>query len=287
MATFAPIYPPFLYATILKYHHGPRNVCVDVGCGHGVVSQGFSPHFTKVIGTDPSLGMIKQAQSIAASDPQFPKNIRFREAKAEDLPFLEDESVDLVVAGQAAHWFDYPALFPELKRILRKGGALAFIGYKDCVFIGHPKASDILTSFAYDEHPDKMGPYWQRPGRTIVQNKLRDIEPPEADFEEITRIEYEPAPEKGPGAGEGTMFLSKKMTVENCANYVRTFSAFHGWQEAHPDQKRASEGGSGDLVDEMFEEMRKVEPEWSDKSTWNKTEVEVEWGSGLLIARKK
>ncbi len=73
--------------------------------------------------------MIEQAKSSTLKGV-YPK-LTFRKASAESLPFVEVGTVDLVVAGQAAHWFDYPKLWPEMKRVIRKGGTLAFWGYKD------------------------------------------------------------------------------------------------------------------------------------------------------------
>jgi ubiquinone/menaquinone biosynthesis C-methylase UbiE len=72
--------------------------------------------------------MIGKAQDLTPK-AQYP-NVEYQVGSAESLPFLEDESVDMVVAAQAAHWFDYPKLFPELKRVLRKQGTVAFWGYK-------------------------------------------------------------------------------------------------------------------------------------------------------------
>jgi ubiquinone/menaquinone biosynthesis C-methylase UbiE len=75
-------------------------------------------------------------------------NVTYREASAESLPFLMEEEVDMVVAGQAAHWFDLPRLRPEMNRIMRKGGTLAFWGYKDHVFVDYPRATDILNQYS-------------------------------------------------------------------------------------------------------------------------------------------
>ena len=44
--------------------------------------------------------------------------------RAESIP-LPDESVDAVLAGQAAHWFDFDRALPEVARVLRPGGVLA------------------------------------------------------------------------------------------------------------------------------------------------------------------
>ena len=123
-AAFRPSYPPSLYDTVLAYHHGPKKTCVDLGCGHGIVARYLSRSFSKVIGTDSSDGMIEQARSSTPQDG-YP-NLTFRKSSAESLTFLENESVDLVVAGQAAHWFDTTVLFPEMERIVRKGGSKYF-----------------------------------------------------------------------------------------------------------------------------------------------------------------
>jgi len=117
-----------LYDTVLAYHQGSQSLCIDLGCGHGIVARALSDLF-QVIGTDPSDGMIEQAKSSTLKGV-YPK-LTFRKASAESLPFVEVGTVDLVVAGQAAHWFDYPKLWPEMKRVIRKGGTLAFWGYKD------------------------------------------------------------------------------------------------------------------------------------------------------------
>lgn len=68
----------------------------------------------------------------------------------------------------------------------------------------------------------------------------------------------------------------------------RTFSALHGWQEAHPERISRDKGGPGDLVDEMFDEMLEAEPEWKKEGDkWMEKVVEVEWGSYILMARRR
>ena len=59
--------------------------------------------FQKVIGVDPSSKMIEQARQ--SSQSQYsPGQIEFKHSKAEDLGFLADGSVDLIVSGsQASH----------------------------------------------------------------------------------------------------------------------------------------------------------------------------------------
>lgn len=269
---------------MLSYHQGPRNKCVDLGCGHGVVARYLSTPFAHVLGVDPSPGMIAVAKSLTPHK-DYP-NVHFQESSAESLRFLANGSVDIVVSGQAAHWFNQSTLFPEMSRILRENGTLAFWGYKDHVFVDYPEASKILMHYAYGNDERLLGPYWSQPGRLIVENKLRDIQPPKDEWEEIQRIEYEPGNE-GPKSGEGTLFMSRKIKLGECMNYIRTWSAFHAWQEKHPEMTRRQEGGKGDILDEMFDEMLSKESDWRQHEPWEEKEVEIEWGSGLILARKK
>ncbi|KAF2455104.1 S-adenosyl-L-methionine-dependent methyltransferase [Lineolata rhizophorae] len=288
-AAFRPTYPPSLYNTILEYHQGPTNRLVDLGCGHGVVSRGFAPTFQQVIGTDPSAGMLSLAESLTPV-PEY-SNVVFRAATAERLDkiHVEDGSVDMVTAAQAAHWFDYPAVWAELGRVLRPGGTLAFWGYKDHALVDHPRATDVMVRYNVGEPVDEthrpedmLGIYWSQPGRDMVQAKLGNVEPAAEWFTDVQRVEYEPGT-KGPNSGEGTKFLSRRLQIGQVKDYMRTWSAYHGWKEAHPGVKKRGDGGEGDVVDKMFDEMMEVEPDWAGEEQ----EIEVEWGTGILLARRK
>lgn len=274
-----PSYPPALYKTVLAYHQGPRALSVDLGTGHGLVSRFLAPSFSKIIGTDPSPGMIKQARALSRNI----FNLSFEEAPAESLPFIKPHTVDLVSAAQAAHWFDYPALFPEMARIVRPGGTLAFWGYKDHVLVDYPRATEILNRYAYGA--DTLGGFWGQPGRSIVQGLLRAVNPPADMWEEVQRIEYEPG-SQGPRTGKGTMFMNKRMKLGEMEEYIRTWSSVHAWKTEHPEAVRKLDGGSGDIVDVMMEEIIKHEAKLQTSHPQD-LEVEVEWGSVLLLARKK
>jgi trans-aconitate 3-methyltransferase len=282
-ASFRPSYPQHLYEVILGYHKGPRRLLIDLGTGHGIICRSLAKSFDKVIGTDPSEGMIKQAKTATTAD-EYP-NVEYVQASAESLPFVKDNSVDMVVAGQAAHWFDYSKLFKEMKRVVRPGGTLAFWGYTDHFFRDYPKASKMLHETAYGASKDQLGPYWPQPGRSIVQNHLRDVKPPENDWE-VHRREYDPDVDRS-GPKDGIFFMQKRMTVGMNMDYVRTWSSYHGWQETHRDRKAKNSGGDGDVVDDLFEEIKEAEPEWKAEEDWQAKEVDVEWGTGLVLARKK
>lgn len=75
--------------------------------------------------------------------------------------------------------------------------------------------------------------------------------------------------------------ISAKMTLEIMIPYARTWSSYHGWQNAFPERKSRESGGKGDIIDEMVDELK-------EKTGWDEnTEFDVEWESGVLLARKK
>lgn len=279
-AAFRPTYPTSLYNAVLAYHQGPKKLCLDLGCGTGIATREMSKRFDNAIGTDPSAGMVKQARQNSPQE-QYP-NTRFEEGSAERTSSLGEGSVDCVVAAQAAHWFDYAKLWPEMRRLVRPGGTVAFWGYKDHVFVDFPEASKIMMSYAYDTHPDKLGSYWPMPGRSYVQDKLRIIQPPAEDWQDVQRVEYEPGL-VGKHTGEGTLFMERQTSVGQCKEYVRTWSSYHGWKEKHPDHEARSKGGSGDIMDQMFDEIAESDKHFRDDENL----VDIEWGSALVMARRK
>lgn len=101
----------------------------------------------------------------------------------------------------------------------------------------------------------------------------------------MQRIEYEPGT-GGPKTAEGTMFLNRLMALGECMDFIRTRSAYGAWQDKFQTKKRVN-GGEGDIVDEMFDKMRSAEPDWRQDEAWMEKKVEIEWGSGLLLARRR
>jgi SAM-dependent methyltransferase len=59
----------------------------------------------------------------------MPSFLKYRLMEGEKYP-VEDGSVDLVTAFMAAHWFDLPAFFKEVRRILAPGGVVALACYQ-------------------------------------------------------------------------------------------------------------------------------------------------------------
>ncbi|KAF3480576.1 Crg1p [Arthroderma uncinatum] len=265
---------------VYGYHRGKYETCLDLGCGHGLVSRALAPKFKKVYGIDPSAGMIEQARSLTAEG-----NVEFVQSTAEALPFIEDESIDLVVAGEAAHWFNYPQLFAELNRVMKVGGTLAFWGYSDHFLVDYPKATAIIDQYAYGLDKHLLGSYWPQPGNSIMRDKLRVIQPPTEDWADLQRIEYHPGV-NGPGSGEGTKYMESDISLGQATEYIRTWSAYHRWKEAHPNRIRRSEGGTGDVADEMLDSIIEVEEDLRNAQSAADKVVRVEWASTLILSRK-
>lgn len=95
----------------------PASIVADVGSGTGKLSEIFLANGNVVIGVEPNAAMRAVAEKIFQDQPFF----RSVEGSAE-ATMLPDASVDLIVAGQAFHWFDPPKTRTEWIRILKPGG---------------------------------------------------------------------------------------------------------------------------------------------------------------------
>ncbi|SDO91095.1 Methyltransferase domain-containing protein [Klenkia soli] len=115
-AALRPGYPADAVAFLLGA--APRRV-LDLGAGTGLLTDQLLAAGHEVVAVDPSADMLAQ---LSARLPQVPTAV----GGAEQVP-LPDASVDAVVAGQAAHWFDPPRAAPELRRVLRRGGVVGFV----------------------------------------------------------------------------------------------------------------------------------------------------------------
>jgi len=120
-----PRYPQALYESLgLRLQGRDELLLVDVGAGTGISARGLARQFgagARVLAIEPGADMRARAVAACADYP----NIDLRAATAEATG-LADGSADLVLAAQAAHWFDRPKYYAEVARILRPGGLIAF-----------------------------------------------------------------------------------------------------------------------------------------------------------------
>ena len=95
---------------------GTRRV-VDLGAGTGKLTRSLVARGLDVTAVEPSEGMLDQLRLAVPG-----ASARIGSAEAIPLP---DASADLVVSGQAWHWFDDARAAAEAARVLRPGGTLA------------------------------------------------------------------------------------------------------------------------------------------------------------------
>ncbi len=104
-----------------------QSMIADVGSGTGLLTELFLKNGNRVFGVEPNPEMRVAGEKFLASYPKFTSVSAVAEATA-----LPDHSVDLVVAGQAFHWFDRQKARREFVRILKPGGwvMLVWNGYR-------------------------------------------------------------------------------------------------------------------------------------------------------------
>ncbi len=95
---------------------------VDIGVGTGLSAEPFLRSGYTVVGVEPNAPMR------AAGDQQLREFASYRSVGGTaEATTLADDAADLVIAGQAFHWFDVPRAATEARRIVRPGGWAALI----------------------------------------------------------------------------------------------------------------------------------------------------------------
>ena len=98
----------------------PDDVVLECACGTGAISRIIATKCRKLIATDFSVGMLRQAaRNCRACD-----NVRVRRADMTHLK-CRDNRFDKVVAGNVIHLLDDPcAALKELERVCKPGGKI-------------------------------------------------------------------------------------------------------------------------------------------------------------------
>lgn len=94
----------------------------DLGSGTGISTALFLDNGNTVYGVEPNAPMRKKAEELLGGRPGFISI----DGTAEHTT-LSDGLIDLIIAGQAFHWFDPVAAKKECMRILRPGGSIALM----------------------------------------------------------------------------------------------------------------------------------------------------------------
>ena len=115
---YRPHYPKEMFSFLLSENIVNANsVIADIGSGTGISTEPFLQMDLKVFAVEPNKEMREAAEKLFSSNNNFVS----LDASAEHTT-LEDRSVDVVLAGQAFHWFDKEKAKQEFKRILKPNG---------------------------------------------------------------------------------------------------------------------------------------------------------------------
>lgn len=100
----------------------PDWVVADIGSGTGISTELFLDFGNRVYAVEPNVDMRSKAEELLSAEVGFASIDGTAETTG-----LPDSSVDLIVAGQAFHWFEPTATRREFVRIARPGAVTALI----------------------------------------------------------------------------------------------------------------------------------------------------------------
>jgi SAM-dependent methyltransferase len=218
---FRPDYPDELAALLSNLAPG-RGLALDVGCGTGQFTCQLAAHFEKVVGTDPSAAQVDNAK------PH--DHVRYEIGPAERID-LPDGSADLITAAQAAHWFDLPKFYAEVRRLAAPQGVLALISY------GVARLDPELNARFQAFYHDGIGRFWP-PERRLVDEGYAGIDFP---FREL------PPPH---------LDIERHWTAREFLGYISTWSATRRAREA--GEERVLEGFAQELATLWGDDRRTV-----------------------------
>jgi SAM-dependent methyltransferase len=210
-ARFRPRYPEEL-AACLAARSPARRLAVDVGCGTGQLTTVLASHFGDVLGVDSSEDQLAHAA--------LHERVRYAWASSSSLP-VGSGTVDLVTVAQAAHWFDLPAFYAEVRRIAAPGALVALVTY------GVPRLPAELDARFQRFYAEEIGPFWPAE-RRLVDRGYVDLPFP---FEELEVPAFE---------------MHVAWPLPSWLGYVATWSAV----------RRAREAGQEDVLRAFAEAMR-------------------------------
>ena len=92
-----------------------NTIIADIGSGTGISTKLFLDNGNKVFGVEPNPEMRKAAENYLKNYTEF-ESINGTAEKTT----LENDSIDMIISGQAFHWFDKEKCKTEFNRILKK-----------------------------------------------------------------------------------------------------------------------------------------------------------------------
>jgi ubiquinone/menaquinone biosynthesis C-methylase UbiE len=90
---------------------------LEIGCGTGALLRALAPRLTRGVGLDVSGEMLERAREGC----RYLDALRFAQISGPELP-LPDRSQDVVISFLSFRYLDWPAIWPEVRRVLAPSG---------------------------------------------------------------------------------------------------------------------------------------------------------------------
>jgi len=120
---YRPSYPVALIELLKRECQlSEASVVADIGSGTGILTKQLLDTGATVYGVEPNTEMREAAEVILKSESKF-----FSVNGTAEETTLDDQTINLVTAAQAFHWFDQVKVKAEFQRIIKPGGFCALI----------------------------------------------------------------------------------------------------------------------------------------------------------------
>lgn len=150
---YRPAYPRALIEFVAAQAPG-RRLAVDCATGNGQAAVALAAHFDAVLAVDGSASQLSRAERHA--------RVHYAAGIAEQLP-LGERCAELVVAAQAAHWFDFGRFNAECRRVLAPGGVVAVWTYEKF------RVNTAIDAVVDDFYVNVVGGDWPAERRYVEQ----------------------------------------------------------------------------------------------------------------------
>jgi len=192
---YRPCLPPQLVDKLVGVLGRRPGRVVDVGCGPGISTKQFIGQSDAIVGVD-----VSETQLNVARDTVVHDSVSFIQGTCDALPV---DNADIVIACQAAHYFDLQAFFREVNRILVPGGVLALCCILTPTFTDHRLDNGFKHIFN-----EVLRPYMSPVVHDIVQTSYRTLTLPYTP-----RLEY-------------THDIIEETSYHDALEHIGTFSPF-------------------------------------------------------------
>ncbi|SMN21733.1 similar to Saccharomyces cerevisiae YHR209W CRG1 mRNA binding protein and putative S-adenosylmethionine-dependent methyltransferase [Maudiozyma saulgeensis] len=267
-----PSYPQSLVDKIMDYHQGSCNELIDVGCGTGISTVLFAPHFKHAVGLDPSDSMLSVAKK------NYPK-LEFASINGEELikSGIKPNSIDMVIGAESIHWCDLDKVFGQVNQVLRPQGTFAFWFYVQPEFIDLGRAAhDLYVKYCWtDEYMGKYLTDYQRKFFTNFGGNDVNIKLNQYGFKDVYHEIVNEFKDDGLFTNQTipSFLMEGTITLNDFKKFVQSWSLYTSWTRDHP--------GEPDIADQFIAEFQ--EQCHIDSLT---QPLKIEWATFYYLCRK-